>query len=112
LRQGLVNCLVARGLRGSIALLLAILLRRVAALLLLRSTVSTLLLLGWVALLLAVATLLLAVAWRGARRWGKLVLTTVAALLRGSAVSRSSALRTVRLLVLGVVRGIDCTEDL
>jgi hypothetical protein len=32
-------------------------------------------------------------------------------LLRRGAVAGSSTLRTVRFLVLGVVRGIDCTED-
>jgi hypothetical protein len=114
--------LVARRLRGTVALLLSIatlLLGRVTTLLLRRSAI---LLLGRVSLLLtaiaallltAIAALLLtAVAWRSTRGRRELVLATVAALLlRGSTISGSSTLRTVRLLVLGVVRGIDCTED-
>jgi hypothetical protein len=107
-------CLVARRLRSTVSLLLsiaALLLRRVTTLLLRRSAI---LLLRRVSLLLiAVAALLLtAVAWRSTRGRSKLVLTTVAALLlRRGAVAGSSTLRTVRFLVLGVVRGIDCTED-
>jgi hypothetical protein len=107
-------CLVARRLGSTVTLLLsiaALLLRRVTTLLLGRCAITALLL-GRVSLLLTTVTaLLLAVAWRGTRRWGELVLATVATLLRRSTVSGSSTLRTVRLLVLGVVRGIDCTED-
>jgi hypothetical protein len=87
---------------------IAALLRWVTTLLLRRGSV---LLLGRVTLLLTVSALLLTVAWRGAGRWGELVLATVAALLRRSTVSGSSTLGTVRLFVLGVVRWIDCSED-
>lgn len=107
-------CLVARRLRGTVALLLsiaALLLGRVTTLLLRRGAI---LLRGRVSLLLTTvsALLLTTVAWRSTRGRSELVLATVAALLlRRGAVARSSTLRTVRLLVLGVVRGIDCTED-
>jgi hypothetical protein len=85
----------------------SVLLRWVTTLLLRRGSVL-LLLLGRVTL--TVTALLLAVALRSARRRGELVLALATVLLR-STVCGSSTLGTVRLFVLGVVRGIDCSED-
>jgi hypothetical protein len=85
----------------------SVLLRWVTTLLLRRGSVL-LLLLGRVTL--TVTALLLTVALRSAGRRGELVLALVTVLLR-STICGSSTLRTVRLFVLGIVRGIDCSED-